>query len=382
MLKENRLMTISCGFWLQKLKDACYDAEDVLDEFEIEALRRQVLKQRSLGSKVSNFFSSSKPIAFRFTMAHKIKKVTERFGEIAALKNYFHLTERHDGTSHVVHLDRETHSFVRAADIIGRDEDKQKLIKILMRSSTDGEDISVLPIVGIGGLGKTALAKLVFNDECVDRHFELKMWKALRDCLDGKKYLLILDDLWNEDNMKWDELKQLLMGEGRGSKIVVTTRVNQIAEMMGTIPTHYLQGLPEKESLSSFLQFAFKKGEMNQYPHLVKIGEEITKKCNGIPLVLKTLGSLLVSKTSEHDWKLLRDGEMWALVEKEKSIFPALKLSYDELPPHLKQCFALFSLYPKDYEFSEVELIQFWMTYGLLQPSNGNKDLEDLVGVS
>ncbi|XWS65039.1 hypothetical protein CRYUN_Cryun05aG0056500 [Craigia yunnanensis] len=400
--------------WLQKLKDACYDAEDVLDEFEIEALRRQVLKQRSIGSKVSNFFSSSNPIAFRFTMAHKIKKVTKRFAEIVALKNNFHLTERHDGTSHVVRLDRETHSFVRAADIIGRDEDKQKIIKFLMRSPTDGEDISILPIVGIGGLGKTALAKLVMNDECVDRHFELKMWvcvsddfdlkrvliklikaakgvggdcsnidldqlqKALRDCLDGKKYLLILDDLWNEDNMKWDELKQLLVGGGRGSKIVVTARSNQIAEIMGTIPTHNLQGLPEKESLSLFLQFAFKKGEMNQYPHLVKIGEEIVNKCNGVPLVLKTLGSLLLSKTSEHDWKLVRDSEMWALVQKESSIFPVLKLSYDQLPPQLKQCFAYFSVFPKDYVFSDGKLIQFWMAHGLLQPSYENEDLEDI----
>ncbi|XVF41542.1 hypothetical protein PTKIN_Ptkin01aG0287700 [Pterospermum kingtungense] len=219
--------------WLLKLKDACYDAEDVLDEFEIEAVRRQVMKQRSIGSKVSNFFSSSNPLAFRFRMAHKIKNVTERF-------------------------------------------------------------------VGIGGLGKTALAKLVFNDECVHSHFELKLWvwvsddfdlqrlmvkmikaakrvngdssnmeldrlqKDLRACLDGKKYLLILHDVWNEDKIKWTAVKQLLMGGGRGSKIAVTTRSNQIAEMMGTIPAHNLQGLPEKESLSLFLQFAFKQGEMNK----------------------------------------------------------------------------------------------------------------------
>ncbi|XWS57359.1 hypothetical protein CRYUN_Cryun09bG0167800 [Craigia yunnanensis] len=299
--------------WLQMLKDACYDAEDVLDEFEIEALLKQVLKQRSIGSK--------------------------------------------------------------AADIIGRDEDKEKIITTLMQDPTDEEDVSVLPIVGIGGLGKTALAKLIYNDECVDSHFELKMWvcvsddfdlkrlmikmikatkgvdkdcsnidldqlqKALRDCLDGKKYLLILDDVWNEDNMKWNELKQLLVGGGKGSKIVVTTRSNQIAEMMGTIPAHNLQG---------------------------------------VPLVLKTLGSLLLGKTSEHDWKHVKDSEMWALVQKENNIFPILKLSYDELPPHLKQWFAYFSIFPKDFEFYSDMVVQFWMTHGLLQPSNENEDLEDI----
>ncbi|XP_022743296.1 disease resistance protein RGA2-like [Durio zibethinus] len=176
--------------WLQEVKDACYDAEDVLDEFEIEALRKQVLKQRGFGKKVTNFFSSSNPIAFRFRMAHKMKKATERFGEIAALKNNFHLTERHDGTSHVVRLDRETHSFVQAADIIGRDEDKKKIITTLMQDPTDGKDTHVLPIVGIGGLGKTALAKLVFNDESVGRHFDLKMWVCVSDDFDLKTLMI------------------------------------------------------------------------------------------------------------------------------------------------------------------------------------------------
>ncbi|WRX24823.1 NB-ARC - like 10 [Theobroma cacao] len=401
--------------WLQNLKDACYDAEDVLDEFKIEALRKQVLRQRSIGKKVSHFFSSSNPLAFRFRMAQKIKKVTLRFGEIAALKANFHLVERHYDTRHVVMgPDRETHSFLQAADIIGRDEDKEKIIRALMQDPTDGENICVLPIVGIGGLGKTALAKLVLNDEIIDGEFQLKMWvcvsddfhlkrliikiikaakkingdwsnmdldqlqKVLRDSLDGKKYLLILDDLWNEDNIKWNELKQLLVGGGRGSKIVVTTRSSRVAEIMGTIPTHNLEGLPEKDALSLFLQFAFKKREMNQYSNLVKIGEEIVKSCNGIPLVLKTLGSLLLGKTSEYEWKLVRDSEMWKVMQKENNVFPVLKLSYDQLPPYLKLCFAHLSVFPKDYEFNYMELIHFWMAHDLLQSSNENDDPIDI----
>ncbi|WRX22890.1 NB-ARC - like 10, partial [Theobroma cacao] len=284
-----------------------------------------------------------------------------------------------------------------------------------MQDPTDGEDVSVLPIVGIGGLGKTALAKLVYNDECVDRHFELKMWvcvsddcdlkrlmikiikaakgfdgnwsnmdldqlqKVFRDCLDETKYLLILDDLWNEDRIKWDELKQLLVQGAKGSKIVVTTRSNRVAEIMGTISTHNLQGLPEKESLCLFLQFASKKGEINQYQNLVKIAKEIVRKCNGVPLVLKTLGSLLLSKTSEDDWEFVRDSEMWKLVQEEKSIFPILKLSYDQLPPYLKPCFAYLSVFPKDYEFDCMELTHFWMAHDLLHSSNENEDAEDIA---
>ncbi|XP_017976520.1 PREDICTED: disease resistance protein RGA2 [Theobroma cacao] len=417
--EENQAQNNQLRNWLQKLKDACYDAEDVLDEFQIEALRRQVLEQRNIGKKVRSFLSSSNPVTFRFRMAHKIKKATERFGEIAALKANFHLAEiaeRHYDTRHLVMgLDRKTHSFVQVADIIGRAEDKEKIIKTLMQDPTDGEDKSVLPIVGIGGLGKTALAKLVYNDERVDGHFKLKMWvcvsddcdlkqlmikiikaakgfdgnwsnmdldqlqKVFRDCLDEKKYLLILDGLWNEDPIKCDELKQLLVQGAKGSKIVVTTRSNQVVEIMGTISTHNLQGLPEKESLCLFLQFASKKGEINQYQNLVKIREEIVKKCNGVPLVLKTLGSLLLSKTSEDDWELVRDSEIWKLVQEEKSIFPVLNLSYDHLPPYLKPCFAFLSVFPKDYEFNCMELVHFWMAHDLLHSSNKNEDAEDIA---
>ncbi|XVF30500.1 hypothetical protein REPUB_Repub16aG0063500 [Reevesia pubescens] len=404
--------------WLQKLKYACYDAEDLLDEFEIEALRKQVLKQRSIGKKVRNFFSSSNPLAFRFRMAHKIKSITKRFGEIAALKANFHLIERHvHGPSHVLRLQRETHSFVQASEVIGRDEEKQRIIKKLMQDDpADEEDVPVLPIVGIGGLGKTALVKLVFNDKKVDTHFGLKLWvcdgvsddfdlkrlvlkiiksgkggdgdlgnmdleqlqRVLRDCLNGKRYLLILDDVWNDDNGKWKELKQLLVGGAKGSKIVVTTRSNQVAKISGTITPHNLEGLPYDKSLSLFLKFAFKKGEEKQHPNLVKIGEEIVKKCGGVPLVVKTLGSSLFSKTLELDWKRVKDSETWELVEKENEVFSVLKLSYDQVSPHLKQCFAYCSLYQKDYDFYEFELIQFWMAHGLLEPFNKNEYPEDI----
>ncbi|EOY10166.1 LRR and NB-ARC domains-containing disease resistance protein, putative [Theobroma cacao] len=182
-----------------------------------------------------------------------------------------------------------------------------------------------------------------------------------------------------EDRIKWDELKQLLVQGAKGSKIVVTTRSNRVAEIMGTISTHNLRGLPEKESLCLFLQFASKKGEINQYRNLVKIAKEIVRKCNGVPLVLKTLGSLLLSKTSEDDWEFVRDSEMWKLVQEEKSIFPILKLSYDQLPPYLKPCFAYLSVFPKDYEFDCMELTHFWMAHDLLHSSNENEDAEDIA---
>ncbi|TYH79402.1 hypothetical protein ES332_D03G061500v1 [Gossypium tomentosum] len=346
---DNRL-----GVWLQDLKDAYYDAEDVVDGF----------------------------------MTHKIKQLNQNFHEITVLRNSLHVVDKHDGRSHDLRRDRETIFFVLTSEVIGRDEEKKRIVKMLTQDDAAKEDIPVLPIVGIRGLGKTALTKLVFNDATVDAHFELKQWvcvfvdfdlKGLMECLNGKKYLLILDNVWNEDNRKWVEFKNLLAGGASGRRIVVTTRSNRVAEITGTIPCHYLKAFPYEKSLSLFLKFAFKKGKEKQHPNLVKIGQAIMKKCQGIPLVVKVLRSLLFFKTSEQEWTLVRDSERWKLMEKDNEIVSIMKLSCDQLSPQLKQCFAYCSLYPNDYCFNEFNLIAFWMAHGLLESPSKNENPYDIV---
>ncbi|MBA0552002.1 hypothetical protein Golob_022846 [Gossypium lobatum] len=210
----------------------------------------------------------------------------------------------------------ETIFFVLTSEVIGRDEEKKRIVKMLTHDDPAEEDIPVLSIVRIRGLGKIALTKLVFNDAAVDAHFELKQWEVLQECLNGKKYLLILDNVWNEDNRKWVEFKNLLVGGASGRRIVVTTRSNRGAEITGTIPCHYYE-----KSLSLFLKFAFKKGKEKQHPNLAKIGQAIVKKCQGIPLVVKVLGSSLFFKTSEQEWTLVRDSKRWKLMEKDNEIY-------------------------------------------------------------
>ncbi|MBA0794112.1 hypothetical protein Gohar_018470 [Gossypium harknessii] len=312
-------------------------------------------------------------------MAHKIKQLNQSFHEITVLRNSLHVVDKHDGRSHDLRRDRETIFFVLTSEVIGRDEEKKRIVKMLTQDDPAEEDMPVLPIVGIRGLGKTALTKLVFNDAAVDAHFELKQWEALQEYLNGKKYLLILDNVWNEDNRKWVEFKNLLAGGASGRRIVVTTRSNRVAEITGTIPCHYLKAFPYEKSLSLFLKFAFKKGKEKQHPNLVKIGQAIVKKCQGIPLVVKVLGSSLFFKTSEQEWTLVRDSERWKLMEKDNEIVSVMKLSCDQLSPQLKQCFAYYSLYPKDYCFNELDLIAFWMAHGLLESPSKNENPYDIV---
>ena len=144
-------------------------------------------------------------------------------------------------------------------------------------------------------------------------------------------------------------------------------------------PIHGLKGLPDKDCLSSFIRCSFNEGEQEQDPKLVDIGKQVVEKCKGVPLAVKTLGSLLFSKTEEHDWISIRDNEIWKIEQKEDDILPALRLSYNKLPSYLKQCFAYCSLYPKDSRYSNYDLIQCWMANGLLKKSNeSTKEMEDI----
>ncbi|KAL5828221.1 hypothetical protein ACOSQ4_020018 [Xanthoceras sorbifolium] len=413
--EQQQLHNHQIRVWLQELKDVCYDAEDVLDEFEIQALRRQVMLNRgSITQKVRNYLSLPKSVAFRFTIGHKIKEIRERLDEVAADKNKFHLTNRVDDRN--ARQGRElTHSFVFDSEVIGRDEEKEEIIEILTQSGDDDQNVSVIPIVGMGGLGKTALVKLVYNNEKMDQHFDLKIWvcvseefverqliisilksvvgqnfndldidqlqRILRDTLAGKKYLLVMDDVWNENVQKWIEFKKFFLGGASGSKIVVTTRSKRVASIMSTTRDgngYSLEGLSNESCLSLFMNCAFKEGQEKHHPNLVKIGEEIVAKCGGVPLAIKSLGSILRSSIDENEWKNVRDNDIWNLVQNENDIFPILKLSYDNLPSHLKQCLALCSLFPKDYEFFDLELVPIWMANGLLQSHDESEELENI----
>ena len=197
----------------------------------------------------------------------------------------------------------------------------------------------------------------------------------LRNALNNSRHLLVLDDVWNDEREKWPKLKELLVGGADGSKIVVTTRKKSVASVMGTLPPEELKGLSIQDCLSLFVKCAFIDGEGKHYSNLVKLGDEIVKKCGGVPLAVRALGCFLFGKVDEHVWASMRDNEMWKSKDK---ILPVLKLSYDELPACLKQYFVFCSLFRKDFEFSNHEVIQFWLAHGLIQPSGRNEDLEDI----
>ncbi|KAK4565209.1 hypothetical protein RGQ29_007033 [Quercus rubra] len=397
--------------WLGKLKDVAWDADNVLDEFATEALMRKVEREKGAASQVSRFSSLPNIINFRMKMASKFVNVRDRLDAISRERS-FHLGE---GDINMEAFDvekRQTGSLVNESKIYGRDEEKEKIIEVLLTNVSDDQDnLAIYAVWGMGGLGKTTLAQLVYNDARVERHFELRIWvcvsfdfqirrlvraiiesidgsscslseldplqKQLQEKLRGRKFLLVLDDVRNEGQKEWDHLKDTLMCGAKGSMLIVTTRIEKIALMMATVlPIHHIGCLSDDDSWSLFKGCAFGLERAEERLELESIGKEIVKKCGGVPLAINALGSLVCSKRTKSEWLIVKESPIWNLQESENSILPALMLSYHHLSPHLRQCFAYCCVFPKDHELEMDKLIQLWMANGFI-PSKGPSELYD-----
>ncbi|PHT35111.1 hypothetical protein CQW23_26911 [Capsicum baccatum] len=235
-----------------------------------------------------------------------------------------------------------------------------ELIDRLLSKDASEKSPTVVPIVGMGGVGKTTLAKAAYNDEKVKSYFNLKAWFCvsepydairitkgllheigsfdlkddnninqlqvkLKESLKGKRFLIVLDDMWNDDYNEWNNL------------------------------------------------------DPKEHPELEEVGKQIAGKCKGLPSALKTLAGFLSSKSEVDEWTNALRSEIWELPRRPNGILPALMLSYNDLPAHLKQCFAYCAIYPKDYKFCKEQVIHLWIANGLVQPlDSGNQYFNEL----
>ncbi|XP_044496190.1 putative disease resistance protein RGA3 [Mangifera indica] len=400
--------------WLRKLKEAAYVVDDILDDCATEAsrLEHKCQNSRFINKTMSSFMHKLRPhnILFCHKIGVRMREITDRLDEIAQERSKFHLNEFVSNRGNEVTERRQTASVITQSQVYGRDEDKEKIIECLVKRVACCDCISIYPIVGLGGLGKTTLAQVVFNDERVKSHFEVRIWvcvsedfnvrrivkaiiesasgttcefldldplqRRLQDLLNEKRYLLVLDDVWNEDQDMWDRLKFVLACGSKGASIIVTTRINRVASIMGTFPQHNLSGLLEDDCWSLFKERAFGP-DREERPNLVELGKEIVKKCGGVPLAVKSLGGLMRFKDQENEWLSVRDSELWNLPLGENSILPALRLSYSHLPSKVRQCFAYCALFPKDFWIEKKMLLHLWMANGFI-PSSGKQELEDI----
>ncbi|PWA87370.1 NBS-LRR resistance-like protein [Artemisia annua] len=401
--------------WLNRLQHLSYDIDDFLDGLATDAMHREFIKEshQPITNKVRKFIPSCcTSFSLSTRVGSKLDDISKRLQDLLVEKEKLGLIEK-DGRPNSRNRTYET-SLVDAPSIVGREGDKNELLQMLLGDGPSSKKFSIVPIVGMGGMGKTTLARLLYDDQQVKNRFELKAWvcvyedfdifniskvifqsvggdknekfadlnllqEALKKQLTGKQFLLVLDDIWSEKLEDWEKLAAPFIEVAHGSKIIITTRKQHLLNKLGYDHPYYLKKLSDDDALSLFAQYALGVNNFDLHLGLRPYGEGIVGKCGGLPLALKALGSLLRSKTDEEDWKQLLNNEIWML-EDGGGIVPALRLSYHDLSARLKQLFAYCCLIPKDYVFKKDDLILWWMAEGFLRNSTTEKSMEVRLG--
>ncbi|XP_034695239.1 putative disease resistance protein RGA4 [Vitis riparia] len=392
--------------WLENLKDMAYEMEDVLDEWSIAILQFQMegVENASTSKKKVSFcmpspFICFKQVASRRDIALKIKGIKQQLDDIERERIRFNFvsSRSEERPQRLI-----TTSAIDISEVYGRDMDKKIILDHLLgKKCQEKSGLYIVSIVGTGGMGKTTLAQLAYSHSEVKVHFDERIWVCVSDPFDPirvcraivetlqkkpcdlheldavqeeiktriaeKKFLLVLDDVWTEDNQLWEQLKNTLLCGAAGSRILATTRKESVVKMMRTTYKHPLGELSLEQSRALFHQIAFyERSTWEKEEELKEIGEKIADKCKGLPLAIKTLGNLLRIKNSEEEWKNVLNSEIWQLEEFEREISPALLLSYYDLPPAIQRCFSFCAVFPKDSVIERDELIKLWMAQSYL----------------
>ncbi|KAF8686240.1 hypothetical protein HU200_043624 [Digitaria exilis] len=376
--------------WLWQLRDAVEEAEDALDELEYYKLEEKRLKSavKTLDDAVSG---------------------VERFLRVLNHVDNNKMKNRRQAVDS--RNQRETSSLPPSM-VLGREEEKKVLVDWLIKVENSApvqviNNIPICSIVGIGGLGKTTLAQVICSDNevigcfdfiiwaCVSFDFDVKrlmrkilqdvmgkeinivdldaLHKILKEKLSSKTFLLVLDDVWNDQKGDdWDALVRPLRYGKKGSKILMTTRMQSVADfaaraMQQESQSLRLNGLEETDLLVLLNSHAFFSVNPDDYGNLQQISKQMAGKLCGSPLAAKVLGGLLSSKRDSSTWNRILASSIYNMQQGKEGIMTVLRFSYQHLQTHLQACFRYCSLFHKDYEFTKKELVYLWMSSGLIQ---------------
>ncbi|QHO51892.1 putative disease resistance RPP13-like protein 1 [Arachis hypogaea] len=383
--------------WLNSLRDAVYVADDLLDAVLTKAATQKETEVSSFLNPINFFINRDRE------MVDKMEGVVRRIEYLEKQKDFLGLEK---STKKNFLSWRIPSTSLVEGNILGREKDQKEIIKIL--DDNREYQLSVIPIVGIGGVGKTTLAQWVFNNEDLMKGFQVKEWVCisedfnivevtknvigqtarnvddfnslqliLKEKLSQTKFFIVLDDVWSDDGDVWKKFKTPFQYGAKGSTILITTRVKEVASIVQTCPPYILNELSEDCCWSVFANNACFP-ESNGSPRLEEIGRKIVNKCKGLPLAAETLGRMLRMKDDVNEWEALLMSDIWDFSVKNSKIIPALLISYFHLPAHLKRCFIYCALYPKDYLFDKDKLILLWMAEDLLRAPKRGESLEEV----
>uniref|UniRef100_A0A0E0K040 Uncharacterized protein n=1 Tax=Oryza punctata TaxID=4537 RepID=A0A0E0K040_ORYPU len=420
--------------WLWQLRDAVEEAEDALDELEYCKLEKEVKKIQADSKVSSSLYQYKGKIVHRFDHAfntgslNRLKNAVKALADVASgVERFFQVLNqfgnKFDQKQEVEFKNLHETGSLPHSLVLGREEERNIIVEWLTKRGNSGAEqivgnIPIFSIVGLGGIGKTTLAQVICNDSNVKDYFDLFIWvcvshifdvetltrkvlqdvtgieirmiglnalqKALQEKLSSSTFLLVLDDAWNDESLRgWETFVSPLRYGKTGSKILLTTRMQSVADlaaraMQGECQSLPLSGLNEIDLLLLLERHAFFGVNPDDYKNLQHISKKMVYKLNGSPLAAKVLGGLLNNRRDSSTWNRILASGVHNIQQGKEGVMTVLRLSYQHLSTHLQSCFRYCSLFHKDYEFTKKELVYLWMGSGLIQQLEDGMTPEDV----
>ncbi|MCD7466135.1 hypothetical protein HAX54_002541 [Datura stramonium] len=399
--------------WVFEINSTADDAVAILETYSFEAGDDNRFTSRlkacaCICRKETKFYNVSKEIQSLKQRIMDISRKRETYG-ITDINN---AGEGPNNQSAMVRTLRRTTSYADEDHIfVGFQDVVERLLAELLKAESR---LSVISIYGMGGLGKTTLARNLYISPTIISSFPVRAWicvsqeyntsellrntiksiqgynketlemlermtetdleSHLRDLLKECKYLVVVDDVWHRE--AWESLKRAFPDSKNGSRIIITTRKEDVAERADDKGfVHRLRFLSQKESWDLFCKKLLDVRAMVSATE--RLAKDMVDKCGGLPLAIVVLSGLLSHKRGLEEWQKVKD-HLWQKIKDDSiEISYILSLSYNDLPTVLKHCFLYFGNFPEDKVVDAENIIWLWMAEGFVP--RGEERMEDVA---
>ncbi|KAL1218219.1 putative disease resistance protein [Cardamine amara subsp. amara] len=388
---------------VKDIKEIVYDAEDIIETF---LLKEEIGKTSGIKKRIRQLacvIADRRGIAFDMeALSKRIAKVVRDMQILSVQKvivnkrDIEYLQERQRVT-------RQTFSSDKEDRLVGLEKNVDPLVGYLVEEDSS----QVVSVTGMGGIGKTTLARQVFNHETVKSHFAGLAWvcvsqqftrkyvwqtilrklrpeykesemtedelqEKLVQVLEQQTTLIVLDDIWKEED--WDLIKPMFP-RNKGWKVLLTSRYEGVG--LRADPTCFTfkpDCLSPEESWTLFQRIAIPR-ENSTAKEMEEMGKHMIKHCGGLPLAVTVLGGLLASQYTLREWKRVYESIRSHIVggtsftdRNISSVYQILYLSFEELPIYLKHCFLYLAHFPEDYAINVKTLSYYWAAEAIARP--------------